>query len=386
MISILKTTIISFILLFSVSAHAVIDDQAQTVQLKTRCTVNAAALDNCFETTKDLRNWMSATRHPNASAPLEVQMGPGKFGRLAMTCDPASGYTGHVSFNGAGSEQSQFEFSATGNPPYGVLTIKNCTAMAFNNLKVSSGTAGFAYGYIQWQGGGTSRWSNVDVVVSARGWEETDCGTTKGQHYWFGSRYTTHAVANIGTGYKASCDDSWFFGSEITFTTQILGIYGGGSNGSFNTLVATNNTELHVYGSVIRALSTAGNQTGNMTAVSSSAGSKVHLHGTGIDVVVKDDRNAVALSASSGATIHANQSSYFMTAPTGTVTRIANNGGTVRAPYLWEEGATPPNVTTTSGADMAVITATTDGQPHMVISSANCASGWFDTVTAKCYP
>lgn len=76
-----------------------------------------------------------------------------------------------------------------------------------------------------------------------------------------------------------------------------------------------------------------------------------------------------------------------MTTASGSVTRIVNNGGLVRAPYLWQEGTTPPDITTTtSGTDMAVITATDDGQPHMVISSTNCISGWFDTVTALCYP
>lgn len=388
MISILKKSVFLYILFFSVSANATVDNQAQTVQLKTSCTVNGAVVDNCFETTHTLRNWMRDTRHPNASSPLEVKMGPGKFGRLGMTCDPANGYTGHVSFNGAGPDQSSFVFGASGNPPFGVLTIKNCTGMGFNNLKVSSGNAGFAYGYIEWQGGGTSRWNNVDVIVSARGWEESDCAVTKGQHYWFGSRYTTHVVVGIGKGYRATCDDSWFYGSEITFTTERLGTFGGNnSNGEFTTLSAANGTEIHVYGSAIRALSPfSASTTGTMTAVVSSGGSKVHLHGTGIDVVVMDNKNAVALSAGSGGVIHANQSSYFMSAPAGSVTRIVNNGGIVRAPYLWEEGETPPNIITATGADTAVITATEDGQPHTVISSQNCTSGWFDTVTALCYP
>jgi len=334
MISLIKKTITLSTLFFSLSAHAVIDNQAQTIQLRTSCSTNGNAIDNCFETTAALSNWMSTTRHPNISTPLEVEMGPGKFGRLAMTCDTTNNYTGYVSFNGAGPEQSSFVFSATGNPPFGVFTIRNCTGMAFNNLKVSSGTSGFAYGYIQWQGGGTSRWSNVDVSVSARGWEETACGATRGLHYWFGSRYTTHAVSNIGIGYKSSCDDSWFFGSEITFTTLPLGTFGGNSSGDFSTLIATNNTEIHVYGSVIRALTGEGSQTGSMTAVSSTTGSQVHLHGTGIDVIVKDVKNAVALSAGSGSAIHANQSSYFMTTASGSVTRIVNNGGLVRAPLV----------------------------------------------------
>ena len=390
--SIIKKSIFLSILFFSASAYAVVDNQAQTVQLKTSCTMNEVAIDNCFETTAALRNWMRDTRHPNVSAPLEVEMGPGKFGRLGMVCDPTNGYTGHVSFNGAGPDQSSFVFSAGGSPPYGVLTIKNCTALAFNDLKVSSGTSGFAYGYIQWQGGGTSRWSNVDVVVSARGWEESSCAATKGEHYWFGSRYTTHVVAGIGKGYTATCDDSWFYGSEITFTTAKLGQYGlDSASGAFYTLAAANGAEIHVYGSAIRALSPAsGTTTGTMTAVTSTGDSKVHLHGTGIDVVAKDNKNAIALSASSGGVIHANQSSYFMTAAVGTVTRIANNDGIVRAPYLWETDVlTLGNAfSSQDGSDQTteVVCESSICMPHtMVYTSQSTANRpWYDTVTNAC--
>ncbi len=70
----------------------------------------------------------------------------------------------------------------------------------------------------------------------------------------------------------------------------------------------------------------------------------------------------------------------------GTATRIQKNGnGGVMAAYLWQESATPPNIVSSNGADMVVVTNTPDGQPHLAIYSDNCSSKWFDTVTASCF-
>lgn len=48
----------------------------------------------------DLTNWMVNTRRPDASAPLQVQIGPGNFEGL-VSCHSASLFS-NVTFQGAG--------------------------------------------------------------------------------------------------------------------------------------------------------------------------------------------------------------------------------------------------------------------------------------------
>lgn len=386
-----KLLLASLLITASHATLATIDDNAAQVALRVSCTENGTTMDNCFESIPALTSWMSVIRKPSASAPLDVQVGPGTFGRLPVTCNPANGYTGHIAFNGAGPRQTVFSFTAGGQPPYGIVEVRNCTKMAFSNLKIEAKPIVFAYGYIVWHGGGTSHWNNVVAEVSARGWQEQDCAATPGSHYWFNSRIISRPVSNIGKTYEATCDNTWFFGSEIVFNTDRPGTIGsdGGVNGTtYQTLIANNDREIHVYGSNIRALSENGgvNGTGTLIAATANSGSQIHIHGTGIDLITNDNKNIVALSATSGGMIHANESAYVMKTAGGTATRISNNGGSIQAPYLWQEGATPPNVTSANGSDMAVITSTSDGQPHLTISSTSCASGWYDTAANQCVP
>lgn len=200
----------------SVFAVAVIDNNASVVRLRTSCQEGTTSLDNCFTTMGSLTNWINNTRRPGASSRLLVEIGAGTFGRLALTCDASAGYTGYISFAGAGPEQTVILFGASSIPPFGIIQSNGCTNLSFSGLSVRDG----GYGYIVWNGGGSSYWSNVVVDVSARGWSEDVCGASKGEHYWFGSRFINRPVATIGSAYNASCDDSWFIGSEITLTTR----------------------------------------------------------------------------------------------------------------------------------------------------------------------
>lgn len=373
-------------LIFSSAASAVIDNNASVVRLRTTCQDGTVTLDNCFTTMGSLTSWINNTRLPRASSPLLVEIGAGTFGRLALTCNASAGYTGYTSFAGAGPEQTIILFGASSVPPYGVIESNDCTNLSFSGLTVRDG----GYGYIVWNGGGMSHWSNVVVDVSARGWSEDVCGTAKGQHYWFGSRFVNRAVVTIGSAYNASCDDSWFIGSEITLTTRKRGIFSSGS-ASFVTINATNGTEVHIYGSVVRAIGPDPSTfTGTLTAVQATSNAQVHLHGTGIDALSMEPRNIVVLSAATGGMIHANGSSYNLSTVSGTVTRVLNNGGHIHAPYLWEHIPDPtaiPNFTSVTGADMTTVTTgTSDGQPHLVIYSASCTSKWYDTVDKVCRP
>ena len=150
--------------------------------------------------------------------------------------------------------------------------------------------------------------------------------------------------------------------------------------------------EIHVYGSVLRAL-VDGDTRDNLSAAFARGG-KIHIHGTGIDVISNTGKNITALSVDTNGEIHANQSSFFLSSGSGAkVTRINNMGGHIHAPYLWEHIPNPstvPNFVSANGADMSVVTTgTSDGHPHTVIYSTTCASispaaAWWDAVDKVC--
>jgi hypothetical protein len=79
--------------MFASSASAAVDNDAAVVQVRSQCMESGAALNNCFTDTYSLATWMKDIRRPNAAKPLEVRIGPGTFGGLAMRCNSATGYT-----------------------------------------------------------------------------------------------------------------------------------------------------------------------------------------------------------------------------------------------------------------------------------------------------
>ena len=148
------------------NASAAIDNNAPAVKLQTSCSEAGVALNNCFTSMGTLTNWIRTTRLPNKSVPLVVNIGPGTFDRLALTCNASVGYTGYISFAGAGPKQSVIQFSAGGSGPFGIIEINGCTNLSFSALRVSSGdSAGsFNYGYIVWNGGGLSRYKEAGLL------------------------------------------------------------------------------------------------------------------------------------------------------------------------------------------------------------------------------
>jgi hypothetical protein len=250
------------------------------------------------------------------------------------------------------------------------------------------------YGYVVWNGGGSSTWNNVDVFVTARGWTESCGGGPRGNHYWFGSRIVVDDAAQTAQGYVASCAESWFFGSEITVNIDC-------SNGATQGADALNVTgpgEVHLYGSVVRIVASCSTQAGyKLNAATAKNGGNIHIHGTGIDVLSDASNNIAALNAASDGSIHVNGSAYNLYTYAGTATRIVNNGGHVHAPYLWEhipdsddDPNTAANFASANGADMTTVTTgTLDSHPHMVVYSATCAAvsaatPWWDAVDRVC--
>lgn len=195
------------------------------------------------------------------------------------------------------------------------------------------------------------------------------------------------------TGYDAACDESWFYGSEVTarvFGTSISGL---------TAVQARGTGEIHLHGSSLRSINLGtGVSSGNAHSAAYAAnGGRIHIHGTGIDVISETDSAIVGLNAESGGLIHANESAYVMqTGANGTRTRILNNGGEIRAPYLWEQAATPPDIEAVNadGADMAVQTGcaasgcqSSGTETHLLIYNSSCGGAggpWFDVVTGSC--
>ena len=377
--------ILSFWIMFiSTSAFAAaIDPAAAVVKVRVSCTENAVMQDNCFENLWSLTTWIRTIRLPNASKPLKVEIGPGTFGPdtasgvlgTMIKCNPASNFTGYISFEGAGSSQTIITGTGTGSGyPF---MVNSCTEMNFSHLQITSPY----YGAVGWSGGGISHWNDVQLVSPGRAWSEITCGVTPGTHYWTSSQLTATAKENTEVTYEAGCDESFFSGSEIT--VSVPSTYPAGLN-SGGAVVARGKGIIHVYGSQLRAFIDGGpiSQTNLVAAAYAYDGGMIHIHGTGIDVTSQSGRDITALATSGGGMIHANSSAYVMKS-TGTMTRIS--GAMIMAPYLWQEDVSPPNIISVTGSDQVVVTATSDGHPHPLIYDKSCPRKWYDTNVRTCY-
>lgn len=360
----------------SLPAFAVIDDNAPIVMLRDTanggCTETGASLNNCFTTLSALTQWINGTRKPAAATPLLVDIGPGKF--IGTFSCQISNYPGYVTLRGAGMKNTTIENAQ--NP----VSTMGCVQMRFSNMTLRN--TGNLFGVRNL--GGSTFWDNVEIDGYGYAWFDNsaagpdNCGTP-GTHYWFNRKITSRTAGASTTAYFNACDESWFFASEITSKGNV--------SGAQVTPIVAVGGEVHVYGSVIRALSGAGITASEMAAVKSDGTAHVHVHGTGIDVISTDANNINALSATNGGMIHATASSYNLsTGSGGTVTRINNSGGHVHAPYAWQAHSTPPTIVSQDGADTAVVTSATGGTPRFVVYSTACASKWFDVGSNACRP
>jgi hypothetical protein len=357
---------------FSTGAFAAtIDSNAPVVKLYSTanggCVEAGATLNNCFTDINTLNSWIWGTRKPTSTTPLVVEIGPGTFGQYF--CGGGTGIAGRVSYRGAGMDKTTLA---------SITLSSDCANVAFSDMTV--GGTGVNYGVVVLNPGSKTTWTNVKLAGS---WQEyCTLGKTGGRHNWFGSQVV---LTQNGAGgyYQVACDESWFYGSEITSQGSLA------SGDVFPFLVS--GRELHVYGSIIRALGTGSSASYALGAVEVTGG-KVHIHGTGIDVLALGGApaNIFALWAVDGAEIHADVSSYNLNTGTGgIVTRIlkdTNPATHVHAPYQWQHIPSYPLVSV-NGADITTVTTgTSDGQPHMAIYSDGCTSKWYDTTDKVCRP
>ena len=364
---ILSITIMLATSLLSMPSQAAIDADASVVKLRTSCQVAGNPLDNCFTDLNTLNAWIWQTRNPTPSSasPLRVDIGPGTFtGQFSCTS------AGYVTLRGSGMGVTVIQ---NGSMPISTL---HCDNMVFSHLTVKNTQTLFGVRNL----GGSTFWDSVEIDGLGYAWFDSPgaCnGGTPGSHHFFNSRIIAHTSGVSDTAVFNACDATWLIGSEITSI---------GASGAQVMPIEAVGGEVHVYGGNIRTLTDGNVSTAFMVAAKSVGNTEIHIHGTGIDVISQGPNDITALTASDGGLIHANASAYVLkTASGGSVTRIANSGGTVWAPYVWQPSANPPAITSANGADTAVITGTADGHPHMVIYDVSCASSWFDSTTGTCH-
>jgi hypothetical protein len=246
-------------------------------------------------------------------------------------------------------------------------------------------------------------------VGFAYGWVESttaSCPSHNGKHTWFSSRIVSLGGLSVSRAYSSKCDQSWFWGSEITSNVN-----SSTSTGGF--AIIAHDAEIHLYGSNARLLIAEGSAVsgysgpGGFFLIGADQGSKVHIHGTGLDVEHNGTGTPDMLYADAASHFHANESGFNIhVGGTGKVRRVAGPGR-VEAPYLWGDLQAPPlsgsqngvqTLISNNGADSYVETdcpLSTDCSgggdfPHLMIYRSQCTltgpnnGPWFDTVTRAC--
>jgi hypothetical protein len=352
-------------LFLSSAAYAVNDPNAAVIQLRDPNN------GGCVEAGQTLNNCVAASGGVNfanlsGASSFLVEIGPGTFGQMVCGSTGISN-SRKISIRGAGIDKTTLA---------SLTLVKDCTNVSFADMTI--GGTGIVYAVVVLNPGTFTTWTNVKL---AGPWQEYCAGSTgTGKHYWFGSQI----IMPVGGYYQVNCDESWFYGSEITSKGPIT---------SMDVIpLRVSGAEAHVYGSVIRALGMgtgAPSELYSLTAVSATGG-KVHIHGTGIDVLAMNGApaNITALSAANGAEIHADVSSYNLSTGTGgTVTRIlkdANPSTHVHAPYQWQHLPSFPLVSV-SGAD--VTTEMVGADINMLVYNSQCTGSggpWYNVALRAC--
>jgi len=352
-----------------------VDNSVAVINLRSNCIEGGVEINNCFNNLPGLLDWVWDVRKPSSASPLLVNIGPGKFDAKPGLSQDSGSFcinAGHVTFRGAGQERTMI--SAPADSGVFGITVKNCDSLAFENLTLNGGPS--LYGFM-WSGNGSSTYTNVILTANGFAWYDNDCvNNNNSVHYFFGSKIIASSDAYGNTvGYVTFCATTWFYGSEI----KAIGTQ---TSARVNAILA-NGGEVHVYGSAIRALTEENIPASDITAVNAMGASQVHIHGTGIDVITDTSSDVTSLAVSGGAKIHASEASYVLQSNGGLHTRLANNGGTFQAPFLWQQDV-PTGLRSEHGADMLISTNITSEQPHIILYSDKCPSKWFDSTLNQC--
>lgn len=390
------------------TASATIDPAASVVLVRKSCS----GLDNCFEylgrtasspAGADAAGWIQATRKPTASTPLLVDIGPGTWMGLSVTC--ASGAVeGHITFRGAGQGTTKVADNLSGSPLFGtIVATGGCVELAFESMTIlERGPVWLGFnGPVVWMGGGNSKWTNIEIISHGpRLWYDTCTMGESPEHYFFASKLTLFADSSDHQAVRAECGKTWFFGSEISVFGSVdtaAALFG---SEVFAAIVITDIAESsQLFGSLVRVVQGAADPNdiagGTIYGVKiTSANSPAfHMHGGNMRVSASESTNAVGVDAGTTGTVHTPGSAFVIETEEGETTRLAGNPGNLQSPFLWPPGTEPPVDHSRTGADLFV---ETDCEPTgdcsggdeshlMVYNSSACPAGpWFDTVTRRC--
>lgn len=357
----------AFCIIFHTTASAVNYDNAAVVSVRKDCNEGSTQIDNCFEGMSALYDWITITRQPKNDSPLLVNIGPGNF--QEVTPGDFSGQSavsfGDVTYRGAGRNRTII----------GSMTIifDGNARVAFEDLTIrETQTSGYAVAATS----GDSIWTNV---LQDGDWNELVASGTRNKHYWYASK--------IQGTYHAKYDESWFYGSELSSVPII-----NGTTYNMTTLWVEGTGEVHVYGGNINANKATGSEIADNTghgAVFAEKGGKIHIHGTGIDVISTTASDIYAIWADTNATVHANQTAYNLSTQSGgnTWRLFAGNGATISAPYHWGVQTGVPDVISIRGADTTIEVHRT-GTLTPFIYATQCAGTvggpWLNQFTNAC--
>jgi hypothetical protein len=371
---------------------------------------------DCFEdiASLQLQLWGGSAPRATADSPKRVEIGAGDFAG-PLVCNGA----GFVSFRGAGRNRTRIVVSDPG-PAFGfhAILVTDCDSLEFQDLSVVAEDAPLLNIGVQWKGGGSSTWTNVDMKGRYAGWYDNECSgdpaaPPEGEHRFFGVNIVSGWI-----GYYAECGATWMYGSEVRIDVGYADL-ANPSDSTHKAVAVAHRGDVRIYGSAIRvggsAVHSASRAIGVMVGPSFNTGTPLgaghgngtfHMHG---GVIVVDTSGAPGVDAlgmlvdDNGGTGHAmghTPDTAFMlkASPGATVTRLAGTGQAM-SPFLWQSGSTEPvgGLASLTGQDLFVETDCDDTgdcsgsgtpplQPHLMIYSASCASRWFDTVTRDCRP
>ena len=399
------------------------DTSLDTIYWRTDCT--GFDPTECVKSPEEITPfvlWMLVVRQPSAANPLLVDVGPGRF--IAVN-DGVPYYeifgcvndgelsASHVTVRGAGPGVTIIGDSSLAELKY-AFVVKDCENLHVQDLTVESPEQA-----VWWVGGGTSTWTNVELIGQGQAWFDAICELgNQAVHYFFSSRIRTNGepggpfVVNSPVAMDV-CSENWFYGSEIS----ALGT--ANSSPTLTDLTAirirkdvnSDPGSVRVFGTAIRAGS-GGLDTGHAaftgaTAIDVSDGGVFHSHGGIINTTTSSitGADATGLSVSGAGSFAHTPGTAFVVKPGtgGTGTRVAEiSGGTVQSPFLWQSGTTPPSSTTEANVIVSVdgqdIFVETDcsqsgdcngggNETHLMIyNNLMCGSTnpWFDVVTGAC--
>lgn len=392
--------VVALLSLSGVAAAQTVDPNASVVQLRTDCT----GVSDCFTTTAALTDWLwngGRSVEPSAGDEVLVKAGPGDFDRFF--CNGSAAPRGWVTVIGSGREHTRFV--NTDDVEYASYCMGGITANACEKLNFQDLTAFGHHTGAFWVGGGSSTWSDVDMVSEGAlsacglagfanlGWYDIGGANAGAVHYFFGSRAIARGGSTTNIAFDTTSSEVWFYGGDILAEPAVD--VGMASN---YAVLAASAAGMHVFGSSVRtrvgaALNTAFTSSfplfGSGFVGVSGNGGTFHMHGGIISVLA--DGSAVNVTAigvrGSGGLVHTPDTAFSVRgAGTGAAKRIV---GQADSPFLWPPSATAPDVQSIQGADQFVDTdaGPSGGEAHLMVYDTTCGGAggpWRDQTDGTC--